>query len=135
MPCRVGNCLLVCKVRTLTKVLPQLADEYSGGAGTHCLWRKLSPEEELHLSSPTTSSALADNWPASYIETKELLRILKSNSHLTIRKVEAMSLCPPPTKQGPSTTVMCSSTSENINVSELVHSCFTCRPELRLPRG
>ena len=130
-PIVVGNCLLVCKVRILTKVLPQPADEYSRGVGTRCLWRNLSPKEELHSSSPTTSSALADNWPASYTETDELLRILKSNGHLTARKVEAVSLWPPPTKQRPSTTVMCSSTSKNINVSGLVHSSFTCRPELR----
>ena len=79
----------------------------------------------MHLSSPTTSSALADNWLTSYTETEELLRVLKSNGHLTERKVEDMSLWPPPTKQRPSTTVMCSMTSENINVSGLVHSYFT----------
>ena len=88
----VGNCLLVCKVRTPIKVLPQPADEYSGGVGTQCLWRKLSPEEEMHSSSPTTSSALADNWLTSYTETEELLRVLKSNGHLTARKVEVVSL-------------------------------------------
>ena len=60
-PAVVGNYLLVCKVRTLTKVLPQPADEYSRGEGTRCLWMKLSPEEELHSSSSTTSNALTDN--------------------------------------------------------------------------
>ena len=70
-------------IRTLTKVLPQPTNEYSRGAGTRCLWRKLSSKEELHSTSPTSSSAVADNWATTYMDTKELLRVLKSNGHLT----------------------------------------------------
>ena len=72
-------------IRTLTKVLPQPTNEYSRGAGTRCLWRKLSSKEDLHSTSPTSSSAVTDNWAATYTDSQELLHVLKSNGHLTAR--------------------------------------------------
>jgi hypothetical protein len=77
--------MLVCMNRTLTKIIPQPTDEYSRGAGPRCLWRKLSSKEDLHSVSPTSSIAVADNWAATYMDTKELLRVFKSNGHLTAR--------------------------------------------------
>jgi hypothetical protein len=85
-------------LRTVTKVLPEPAEGNSRGTSTRCLWRKLSTKEELDSSSPACRTAVPDNWAASDTEAKELLHILKRNSHLTARKVETMSLWPPPTK-------------------------------------
>jgi hypothetical protein len=49
--------------------------------------------------------------------------------------MKAVSLQAPSTKQERSTTVICTSTTENINGNESVHTYVTCRLELRSPQG
>jgi hypothetical protein len=98
-PTVVGDCLLVCILRTVSKVLPKPGDRYSRGSGSRHGLRKPSAEEGLHRTPPTVRPALASDWTISDTETKKLLSILQCHCHLTIRKVETMSFRPPPTEK------------------------------------
>jgi hypothetical protein len=82
----------------MRKTLPQPGNRHPTGAETSCLQRKGSPKEGLHSIPPTIKPAVADKWAPSNTQAKELLSVLKRNSHLFIREVETMGFRPPPTQ-------------------------------------
>jgi hypothetical protein len=80
-PAVVGDRLLVCNLRIVSKVLLKPGDRYSRGLGSRHHLRKPSAEEGLHMTPPTVRPALASDWTTSDTETKKLLGVLQCHCH------------------------------------------------------